>query len=57
MCLDAEGGVEFKSVHSKEHTDEAVESLSTYSKGRLVAFIMIMSTSINALVVWNVDIR
>ena len=30
VCLDVEGVVEFKSVHSKDHPDEVAESLSAY---------------------------
>ena len=48
-CLDVEGVVEFKTVHSKDHPDEVAESLSAYDGGRLVTGIEIMSTSINTL--------
>ena len=57
MCLDVEGVVEFKTVHSKDHPVEVVESLSAYGEGRLVTGIEIMSTSINTLVVWNIGIK
>ena len=57
MCLDVEGVAEFKTVHSKNHPDEVVESLSAYGGGRLVTGIEIMSTSINTLVVWNIGIK
>ena len=51
MCLDVEGVVEFKTVHGKDHPDEVAEG------GRLVTGIEIMSTSINAFVVWDVGIK
>ena len=57
MCLDVEGVVEFKTVHGKDHLDEVAESLSAYGGGRLVTGIEIMSTSINAFVVWDVGIK
>ena len=57
MCLDVEGVVEFKTVHSKDHPDEVAESLSAYDGGRLVTGIEIMSTSINTIVVWNIGIK
>ena len=43
MCLDAEGVVEFKAVHSKDHPDEVAESLSAYGGGRLVTGIEIIA--------------
>ena len=57
MCLDVEGVVEFKTVHGKNHPDEVAESLSAYGGGRLVTGVEIMSTSINAFVVWDVSIK
>ena len=57
MCLDVEGVVEFKTVHGKGHPDDVAESLSAYGGGRLVTGIEIMSTSINAFVVWDIGIK
>ena len=37
VCLNVEGVVEFKSVHSEDNPDEVAESLSAYGRGRLVA--------------------
>ena len=57
MCLDIEGVVEFKTVHSKDHPDEVAESLSAYGRGRLVTGIEIMATIVNTLVVCNIGIK
>ena len=57
MCLDVEGEVEFNTVYSKDYPDEVAESLSAYGGGELIMGIELMSTSINALVVWNIGIK
>ena len=45
MCLDVEGVVECKNVHSKDLPDEVAASLSAYGGDRLSTGIEIMSIS------------